>query len=131
LISCRTIHPDTLLQFAPGILHSPVTKLAQGHALHELHEPHPEPPDAIHFAPLGLMSDAERDAFESPHAEGISAWPEVGSRAMQHMVGVDTPPEYPWLVVQSGLYRFHASVDSGISIRIVIHEYLACHVRWD
>jgi hypothetical protein len=77
------------------------------------------------------MSDAERDAFESPHAEGISAWPEVGSRAMQHMVGVDTPPEYPWLVVQSGLYRFHASVDSGISIRIVIHEYLACHVRWD
>jgi len=76
------------------------------------------------------MSDAERDAFESPHAKGILAWPEVGSRAMQHIVGEDTPLEYPWLVVQSGLYRFHASVDSGISIRIVIHEYLACHVHW-
>lgn len=108
-----------------------ITKLAQGHALYELHEPHPEPPNAIYFAPLGLMSEAERDAFGSPNAVGVCTWPEVGSRAMQHMIGVDTPPEYPWLVVQSGLYRFHASVDSGTSIRIVIHEYLACHVHWD
>ena len=107
-----------------------VRKLAQGHALYELHEPHTEPPDAIKIVPFCLMSDAERDAFESPHAKGILAWPEVGSRAMQHIVGEDTPLEYPWLVVQSGLYRFHASVDSGISIRIVIHEYLACHVHW-
>jgi hypothetical protein len=127
------------VELANGVIFTPerqrvstvITKLAQGHVLYELHEPHPEPPDTIYFAPLGLMSEAERDTFESAHAGGISAWPEVGSRAMQHMVGVDTPPEYPWLVVQSGLYRFHASVDSGTSIRIVIHEYLACHVHWD
>ena len=127
------------VESADGVVFNPehqrvstvITKLAQGHALYELHEPHPEPPDEIHIAPLGLMSDAESDAFESPHTSGIIRWPEVGSRAMQHIVGIDTPPEYPWLVVQSGLYRFHASVDSGISIRIVIHEYLACHVHWD
>jgi hypothetical protein len=77
------------------------------------------------------MSESEREAFESPLSEGLSVWPEVGSRAMQHMVGIGTLPEYPWLVVQHGLYRFHAAVDSGISIRIVIQEYLACHVHWD
>ena len=108
-----------------------VTKLAQGHALYELHEPHPEVPDEILIVPLLRMSDADRDAFESPNPEGFSAWPEIGSRAMQRMVGIDSGTEYPWLVVQSGRYRFHACVDSGISIRIVIHEYLACYVRWD
>ena len=50
---------------------------------------------------------------------------------MQRMVGIHRPSEYPWLVVQPGLYRFHASVESGICIRIVIHEYLACQVLWD
>ncbi len=124
---------------ADGIVFSPeyervsavITKLAQGHALYELHEPHPDPPDAIQITPFGLMSESDRDAFESSRTGGLSTWPEVGSRAMQRMVGIDTPPEYPWLVVQPGLYRFHASVTSGISIRIVIHEYLACHVLWD
>src|SRR5439155_23193919 len=85
-----------------------VCKLAQGHALFELHDPHPERPDTIHVAPLGLMSRAERDAFESTQGHLISVWPEVGSRAMQHIVvGIDAPPENPWLIVQSGLYRFH------------------------
>ena len=124
---------------ADGVIFSPehqrvsavVTKLAQGHALYELHDPHPEAPAVIHVTPFGLMSDADRDAFESPRTEGISGWPEVGSRAMQRMVGFHTPPEYPWMIVQPGLYRFLASLDSGISIRIVILEYLACHVIWD
>ncbi len=111
-------------------VHAVIKKLAQGHALYELHEPHPHAPDVIQIMPLELMSDSDRDSFESPCTEEMSAWPEVGSRAMQRMVGIDTPPEYPWLVVQPGLYRYHASVDSGISIRIVIQEYLACHVQW-
>ena len=27
--------------------------------------------------------------------------------------------------------RFHTIVDFGVSVRIVIHEYLACYVHWD
>jgi hypothetical protein len=108
-----------------------ITKLAQGHTLFELHEPHPEPPDSIQILPIVRMSKSEREAFESPTIEGVSVWPEVGSRAMQHLVIADGTPEYPWLIVQSGMYRFNASVDSGISIRIVIQEYLACYVHWD
>jgi hypothetical protein len=106
-----------------------VTKLAQGHALFELHEPCPEPPDGIHITPLGLMSEHERETFESPAPPG--GWPEVGSRALQRLVVAESQPEAPWLVVQSGLYRFHASADCRVSIRIVINEYLACLVHWD
>jgi len=133
--SSRVASPDSVV-FTPEHerVSTVVRKLAQGHALYELHDPHPEPPDSIRIIPFGLMSESERDAFESPPATGgMCGWPEVGSRAMQHLllVGDGALPEYPWLVVQSGLYRFRASVDSGISIRIVIHEYLACHVQWD
>lgn len=106
-----------------------VTKLAQGHALYELHEPCPEPPDGIHIIPFRLMSEHERDAFESPEPPAI--WPEVGSRALQRLVVSESRPEAPWLVVQSGLYRFVALPDFRVSIRIVISEYVACHVHWD
>jgi hypothetical protein len=110
-----------------------ITKLAQGHSLYELHEPHPEQPDSIQITPLALMSDAERESLESPCIEGLSIWPEVGSRAMHRIVlgSEESSPDAPWLVVQPGLYRFRASVDSGVSVRIVIQEYLACTVRWD
>jgi len=108
-----------------------VTKLAQGHALHELHESCLRAPTAIQITPLWVMSNTDRYAFESCRSDCASIWPEVGSRAIQRMVGLHIPPEYPWLVVQQGLYRYHASVGPSISIRIVIQEYLACHVRWD
>ena len=106
-----------------------IAKLAQGHALYELHERRPHPPDKIHLSSIALMSDSDRDAFECPSPPGI--WPEVGSRALQRLVLVDSQPEAPWLVVQSGLYRFHASPEAGVTIRIVINEYLACCVHWD
>src|ERR1039458_10376916 len=75
----RTESPDGFM-FTPE--HERVstvfTKLAQGHALYELHDPCPELPDGIHISPLGTMSDHERAAFESPVPPAI--WPEVGSR---------------------------------------------------
>lgn len=108
---------------------SVIKKLAQGHALYELHEPCPRPPDVIGITPLISMSDAERLAFERPESSAL--WPEVGSRAMQRMVLTETDPESPWIVVQHGMYRFHASTDAGTSIQIVIQEYLACFVHWD
>lgn len=106
-----------------------IIKLAKGHALHELHEPCPEQPDGIEIIPIALMAETERMAFENP--ETAHGWPEVGSRAMQRLGGGHAEPEYPWLVVQPGLYRYHASNESRASIRIVISEYLACHVHWD
>ena len=106
-----------------------ITKLAQGHALYELHELYARTPDDVIYVPLSLMTDARREAFENPEPVGV--WPEVGSRAMQRLIiGTDVAPG-GWLVVQPGRYRFHALQGSGVDVRIVIHEYLACHVHWE
>ena len=108
---------------------SVITKLAQGHALFELHESCTRVPDDINIAPLMLMNTLQREAFEIPNVSNI--WPEVGSRMMQRLItGVDLA-ENGWIYVQPGRYRFHASVSDGVDIRIVIHEYLACQVRWE
>lgn len=106
-----------------------VTKLAKGHALYELHEPCISTPDEIDYLPLMLMTDTQRESFENP--EPFGGYPEVGSRALQRLL-IGTDVEYGgWLVVQPGQYRYHASLESGIDIRIVINEYLACYVHWD
>ena len=107
-----------------------ITKLAQGHALYELHEFCAETPDQVTYVPLALMSEAQRTAFEEP--ESANCWPEVGSRAMQRMLiaGNDVAPR-GWIVAQPERYRYHASQVGGIEVRIVIHEYLACQVQWE
>ena len=106
-----------------------LTKLAQGHALYELHESCACPPDSIVYLPLPHMSETQRYDFENPEPHG--AWPEVGSRAMQRaIIGTDVTLG-GWLDVQAGRYRYHASQGDGIDVRIVIHEYLACHVHWE
>jgi len=70
------------------------------------------------------------------HGEGAGQhasciWPEVGSRMMQRLVtGTDLKAD-GWIEVQPGRYRFHASVENGVDVRIVIHEYLACHIQWE
>ena len=81
---------------------------------------------ALYCLPLLLTNNAQREAFENPKPPDI--WPEVGSRAMQRLVvGTDVSPS-GWLNVQPGRYRFHATQGGGVSVRIVIHEYLAYHV---
>jgi hypothetical protein len=106
-----------------------ITKLAQGHALYELHESCTEKPAEVAYIPLPLLSDAQREAFEKPAQAAI--WPEVGSRAMQRMLlGTDLSAE-GWLVVQPERYRFHTSQVGGVEVRIVLHEYLACYIRWE
>lgn len=106
-----------------------VTKLAKGHGLYELNKSCARAPDDVKYLPLSLMNDAQREAFENLEPFGV--WPEVGSRAMQRLViRTDVAPG-GWLGVQPGRYRFYASQGSGVDVRIVIHEYLACHVRWE
>jgi len=105
------------------------TKLAQGHALYELHEPCARPPDEVIIQPLSLMIDIGREQFESPAPADL--WPEVGSRAMQRLIVSGDAVHAPWIEVQPERYRFHASPANGIEIRIVINEYLAGYVRWD
>lgn len=105
-----------------------VTKLAQGHALYELNESYAHSPDEVNYLPLALMNSEQRESFETPVSADV--WPEVGSRAMQRLlIGIDFRDG--WLDVQPGRYRYHTSYSNGVDVRIVIHEYLACHVHWE
>jgi hypothetical protein len=107
-----------------------LTKLAQGHALYELHESCAREPEYFSCVPLLTMDDTQREAFENPEASSI--WPEVGSRAMQRLlIAGKESYEGGWLTVQAGLYRYVALLSNGMDIRIVINEYLACHAVWD
>jgi len=77
------------------------------------------------------MTEDERAAFERDD-EGFDVWPEVGSRAMQRVLvmGADAFVE-GWLAVQEGNYRFRASQTNGLTVKIVLREYLGCEIVWD
>lgn len=109
-----------------------VLKLARGHAAYEYNEPRLEEPDCISFKPMMSMDEAERQSFEGSDEAGLAPWPEVGSRAMQRLlvVGADVFSE-GWLVVQEGNYRFRISQEDGLTVNIVLREYLGCHIVWE
>ncbi|ELT0909210.1 hypothetical protein TX452_06445 [Pseudomonas aeruginosa] len=108
-----------------------ILKLARCHAAFELNEPQLHEPSRLGFKPLSLMTEKERTAFESDD-DAFDVWPEVGSRAMQRLLvaGTDTFTE-GWLAVQEGNYRFHTSQANGLTVKIVLREYLGCEVVWD
>jgi hypothetical protein len=49
---------------------------------------------------------------------------------MQRLL-IGQEPDFPWVVVQPGMYRYLASPASGTSVHIVIQEYLAGYAHWD
>jgi hypothetical protein len=109
-----------------------VLKLARGHAAYEYNEPRLQDPDYVSFKPFEVMSNAEREAFEGPAEEVCAAWPEVGTRAMQRLLIADADVfREGWVVVQDGNYRFHVSQEEGLTVKMVLREYLACHVVWE
>ncbi len=109
-----------------------VLKLARGHAAYEYNEPRLEEPNYISFKPTMSMNETERQAFEASCDTGLVAWPEVGSRAMQRLLvaGSDVFSE-GWVVVQEDNYRFQVSREDGLTVKIVIREYLGCHIVWE
>lgn len=103
-----------------------IVKLARGHALYELNEPQLSPPSTVRVTPVHLLSDEARTAFENTAGDGFAVWPEVGSRAMQRLVESGEG----WISVQDDRYRYIATADSMVCVRIVLSEYLACEVTW-
>jgi hypothetical protein len=108
-----------------------VLKLARGHAAFELNEPQLHGPSHLGIKPLPLMTEDERAAFEKDD-EGLDVWPEVGSRAMQRVLvtGANSFVE-GWLAVQEGNYRFRTDQANGLTVKIVLREYLGCEIVWD
>ena len=108
-----------------------VSKLGRCHAAFEYNEPRLAQPNYVYFTPLATMNEIDRRVFEGS-GELTAAWPEVGSRAMQRLlvVGTDVFSE-GWFVVQEGNYRFNVGPEDGLDVKIVLREYLACHIGWE
>ncbi len=106
-----------------------IVKLAQGHAAFELSEPQIDAPNRIAVSPLLSMSEEQRTEFENVHMSCL--WPEVGSRAMRRIIEAWPDALERWIVVQPERYRYLTSYAQGVTVRIVLSEYLACEVRWD
>jgi hypothetical protein len=105
-------------------------KLARGHAAYEYNEIRFDEPQIATYEPMVAMSNKERGAFEYDIDQvAPAAWPEVGSRAMQRMLVVDAYCE-AWVVVQDGNYRFRVTQDDGLTVKIVLREYLGCRFVW-
>jgi hypothetical protein len=118
-------------------------KLARGHAAFELSKVRRDEPDSFWWYPLHLMTDGERDDFDSIHV--VDMLGEVGSRGLQRMFVTQIDVETihggrrstqnvvfnDWLDIQEERYRYIAIDDvSEIKIKIIIAEYLAFEIVW-
>ena len=105
-----------------------IVKNARGHVLHELGEDTIAPPKSVAFLPVTRLSPDQRTEFE--HVDYGPGWPEVNSRLMQRLVGVE-PLKEGWIEVQPDVYRY-AVMHSGdkVTVRTLIRDYLATEVIW-
>jgi len=105
-----------------------VQKNACGHAFYEYGEPMLEKADHIQISPLVSLTPEQKQLFED--GSHMAGWPEVGSRMMTRvMTGQDL--KKGWVVVQEGVYRYTVTQHNGMTVRTVLHEYLATEVVWD
>ena len=77
------------------------------------------------------MTEDEREAFERDD-DAFGIWPEVGSRALQRVLVAGTDAfAGGWVTVQEGNYRFRTSQGNGLTVKIVLREYLGCEIVWN
>ncbi|PKA72762.1 hypothetical protein ATI02_5848 [Pseudomonas baetica] len=105
-----------------------IMKLARGHAAYELSEPQMSAPEYIRIAPYGTLSEEEHADFEN--SPSLSLWPEIGSRAFVNSLIANNNINLVngWSVIQDSTYRYMVSYEDGISIKIVMREYLFCEI---
>jgi hypothetical protein len=110
-----------------------VLKLARGHVAYELY-PKIENPVEIVFAPLQVMNENKRSAFEKLNPERMDLYPELGTRAFFRAFG-KFPDRFEqlgdWIIVQPDRYRYAVTETNGVFVRMVLSEYLACEVIWE
>lgn len=108
-----------------------VLKLARGHVAHQYSAPRLDDPESVFIAPLELLTDEQRDDFET--TPDSSLCPEIGSRAFINLITGGNKVydvESGWSILQPGRYRFLVAQPGGIIVRIVLSEYLGCELVW-
>jgi len=103
-------------------------KLVRGHVLFELNEKCESEPSRFVYAPLETLAARDRSRFEAVPPSAV--WPEVNSRAMQRLVVGGGNVESNWVVMQPGRYRYATALSEGITVRVILSEYLGCEAIW-
>ena len=135
---------DDCVEFAveEDRLRNIMLKLAKGHAVYELREVFKKEPSHFWCGALSSVTNEELESFEASHFQEMFG--EVGCRNLQRLVVMQLQLEAEngspmsmgllmndWIEVQEGNYRYMAiSEAGGVSIRIVIAEYLGCEIIW-
>lgn len=86
-------------------------------------------PVSVSAVPLMSMNQNQRNDFEEAVGP-FAGWPEVGSRMMTRvMTGQDL--DDGWVNVQDDIYRYVVFQQGILTVRSVIHNYLATEVVWE
>lgn len=105
-------------------------KLARGHAAFELGLLQTDQPNSVTCAPIVAVDGAALDRFLEPQQTHF--WPEIGSRAFIQACKTYPAAGYDeWHVVQPGRYQYLVTQVDGLTVRMLISEYLLCEVQWD
>ena len=120
---------DTFVTWTPELerIERVIVKNARGHVLFELGQAIEMPPTHVAIAPIEQLTPLQFSQFE--HPQGLSGWPEVGSRLMLRLLETGEVQDGGWIEVQDGIYRY--AVGELPRVRIVLREYLAAEVAWD
>lgn len=105
-----------------------ILRLAQGHIAYELAEPALRPPNHLSWAPLHVSPESSAAAFLRPPEPTV--WPEIGSRAFLRAAAEWPLGSLGWVEVQPERYSYSVQQGEGVSVRILLRNYLACEVRW-
>lgn len=106
-----------------------VLKLARGHIAYELGMQRTDDPEFIDIFPLPAMAKEQLEMFYSLSTSHL--YPEIGSRAFVSVLSGKVSAYENWLVVQKGRYEYAVGQSEGDWVKIIINDYLACHVVWD
>lgn len=133
LDAARVVDPhNAAVAFMPDRdrLMNVVMKLARGHVAYRTGELVLQQPSRVNVAPLHTLTLLDLTDFETEPIERIL--PEVGSRAYaETLLAEDVAfAGGGWQVVQRGRYRYLVTWSDGLSVRMVLSEYLACSVTW-
>ncbi len=106
-----------------------ILKLARGHMAHELGIQRIDEPEFIAIFPLASLAEDQIESFLSLPSSHL--YPEIGSRAFVSVCSDKQTAFENWLVVQKKRYQYAIGQSEGDWVKIVINDYLACHVAWD
>jgi len=106
-----------------------ILKLARGHLAYELGIQRIEEPEFLDVFPLPSLDENQIESFFSLLSSHL--YPEIGSRAFVSVCSGKHTAFERWLVVQKNRYQYAIGQSEGDWVKIVINDYLACHVAWD